>query len=153
MSTRTLLLALVVASSGAGCFGNQKQTLQEAVFEYTHGVRWGRHNYVTRYLEARPQRRYIMAREQLGDLRITKCRVASVRAATPEKATVVLSLAWFRLSRGKVHTTMVEQDWLLKDTKWRVVRQAVVRGALLPIFPNPAAAASLKLPARAHSRL
>ncbi|PID37888.1 MAG: hypothetical protein CSB49_08420, partial [Proteobacteria bacterium] len=90
------------------------------------------------------QQRYLAARERIADLRVTKCRVTGVRTASPQRATVVLSVAWFRLSRGKVRRSVVEQDWRLKGTQWRVVRQAVVRGAMLPIFPNPAAATSLK---------
>jgi hypothetical protein len=143
MSILRALLVLIVVVSQGGCLGSQKQTLREAVFEYTHGVRWGRHSHVTRYLAVAGQRRYIMARERIADLRVTKCRVAAVRAATADKATVMLSVDWFRLSRGKVQRTMVEQDWRLKGTKWLVTRQAVVRGAPLPIFPNPAAAAAI----------
>ncbi|MCK5799260.1 MAG: hypothetical protein KAI47_18840, partial [Deltaproteobacteria bacterium] len=107
--------------------------------------RWGRHAYVTRHLPPASQQRYVTQRERLGDLRVTKCRVASVRVVSGERATVLLSLHWFRLSRGHVHATTVAQDWHRKGREWRVVRQRVIRGAPLPIFPNPAASSSASL--------
>lgn len=134
-----LCLALSSISFTAGCAAHDRQSLQEAVFEYSHGVRWNRPGYVTRYLAAKSRQEYLIQRERLSDLRVTGCRVASVKVRSGERATVVLNVDWFRLTQGRVFRTLVEQRWARKGRRWQVVSQAWLRGAPLPIFPNPAA--------------
>ena len=144
----TLLLGTLVLTPACLGGAQQRQSLQEAVFEYTHGVRWGRHDYVTRYL-ASGASRYLMARERLGDLRVTKCRVTGVKLEKKGGlATVTLTVNWFRLTRGTLRRTMVQQQWKRKGERWQVVSQGVLGGAMLPIFPNPAAQVASPAPKR-----
>lgn len=135
---KRLWIACVPLLLASGCAAHDRQSLQEAVFEYSHGVRWNRPGYVTRYLAAKSQQEYLAQRDRLPDLRVTACRVASVRVRSGERATVVLNVGWFRLTQGRVFSTQVEQTWARKGRRWKVVSQAWLRGAPLPIFPNPA---------------
>lgn len=132
---RFILLSVIILVSGCP-HQQQKQTLREALFEYTTGIRWGRNNLVTPYL-GNAAERYLQKREEISDLKVTKCRVRSVKVHSSTHVTVVVDTSWYRLSRGKLERTQVEQEWEQKEKRWYVKRQSWIKGSPLPIFPNP----------------
>ncbi|MBW2731089.1 MAG: hypothetical protein JRH20_01780 [Deltaproteobacteria bacterium] len=124
-------VALLLLSSCAS--QQEKKSLDEALFEYTHGLRWSRYDYVTAYLPPRVRAAFLQRAERAKGLRVTRCVVSTTRAVGTEFE-VVVALDWFWLHQGRVRTTRIAQRWKHEEQGWKVARQRLLSGAALPLL-------------------
>ena len=135
-----LAAAAALLLSAAGCAGEQKKALSEALFDFQRGLRWGKVDLFAAHLK-NPRRRAVFAarRDEVGDLRIVACDFGKVLMKGEKQAVVTLRFDWFLLRHGTAHTTVVMQTWQLQGGKWRVVGQRWLRGARMPLLEKRAA--------------
>lgn len=130
------LVAVLLLSSACGSQW-EKKGLDEALFEYTHGMRWSRYDYVAGLLPPRLRRTFLERAGKTGGLRVTRCAVSGMRKVGAEVEVVVV-LDWFWLHQGRLRTTRISQRWKRVEKKgWRVSRQRLLSGAALPLLMPP----------------
>ena len=135
---RWCVLALLLHGViGCASQAEQRETLDHALFEFTHGLRWGRGEFVGAYLGAESQQRFAPDGTEAQDVRVTNCQVIGVRSRAADSQEVSLAVDWYRLSRGRVHRTTLRQLWARRQHKWTVISQRTVAGPGLPLFRSP----------------
>jgi hypothetical protein len=128
-----MLLAVVLASGGAGCGGAPKhETLMDAIRTYNEGVRWERFSAAAARVPAKEREAFLDEREELAeDLRITDYEVVRVKDKG-DAADVQVKLTWYKDSEGTVRETWAKQAWEHRGKAWRIVDESRVRGAEMP---------------------
>jgi hypothetical protein len=118
-----------------GCGHQQpKQTLDEALFQYVHGIRWSKPGYVTDFLPSTAKLRFVTDQERLQNVRVTHCAPTRVISMGDKLVRVTLRVNWFSLTQGRVQRTLVLQQWKLTKGRWQISDQRLIGGAPLPLF-------------------
>lgn len=126
----------VLLLSACASLGERKG-LDEALFEYTHGMRWSRYDYVAAYLPTRLRGDFLRKAADSGALRVTRCAVTGMRKVGREVEVVVV-LDWYWVHQGRVRTTRIAQRWRrVEEQGWKVARQRLLSGAALPLLMPP----------------
>ena len=136
-SGRGLLFALSAVGMLSGCFftGN-RQALKDAVFEYNHGVRWGRTDRTINHLPPEQRDLFMARREQTADVRIVDMQLGRVRFKDESHAEVTVRFNWYRLGRGKLQRTVMQQTWRRHNRLWHVRDQRWLQGSPMPLFSS-----------------
>lgn len=139
---RRLLAVLgLCAASMSACMPPQMPSdkLTDAAYSIVEAARFGRMDIVLNNVHPAKQGAYADAHAEWGgDVRILDIEYGGARILTPEKAIVMMTVAWQRIDESTLRSTALKQTWRLGGERWAIDEEIVASGdARLLKEPEP----------------
>lgn len=134
------LFSCLVSAAAAGCMNSQpKERLAETVHAMNQATRWGRIPSAAAMVDPEYKPTFLHSHAGWGDaVQLADSHVVQVEVSPGNTAAVALiAYSWYHLKTMRLHTTVVQQEWMLRDETYTLVSEAVIKGepSLLP-FPE-----------------
>jgi hypothetical protein len=135
------IVALLVVDA-LGCLTPSQRREEDLVREariFNDDFRWGRWDVLGQSMPPE-ENALFQARKDLldNDLVIVDYEVTSIRfLQNSQAATVDVHIEWYMKSDPSVRQTTLVQRWELRGSHWMMIKQRRVRGARLPLVPEP----------------
>lgn len=126
------LLALVPALAVIGCMPVQLpgEKLNDSANDVVMATRFGRMDLVVSQVQPDKREAYLEAHKEWGGkVRILDIEYGGARIVAPEKAIVLMTVAWQRIDESTLRSTMLKQTWSLAEQQgWKIVKEETAGG-------------------------
>ncbi|NUP09938.1 MAG: hypothetical protein HOW73_28150 [Polyangiaceae bacterium] len=132
-------IAAAFALSLVACMPPQMPSdkLTDAAYGIVEAARFGRMDIVLQTVEPTQQEAYADAHSDWGgDIRILDIEYGGARLVAPDKAVVLMTVAWQRLDESILRSTALKQTWTLGGERW-AIREEVVAGGDKKLLKEP----------------
>jgi hypothetical protein len=113
---------------------NNKQKLSDSLTKYNVALRWGAVEWAAEHVAPESRQELLVRGMEFGDLKMSQCKVGSVKLKGKDQATALVRIDWYMGSSLRLRTSIVEQKWKLRSGKWLITSQRLVGGAPCPLF-------------------
>jgi hypothetical protein len=122
---------VVVASVAlAACMGQSRPArAQEAASDMNTHIRFGRVELAGEKVDTSYRNKFVERRRQWGQgIRLGDTEISAIRMVGEDRAETNVSVSWYRVDEGELHSTKIKQIW--KDFKgdWRLIEEERVDG-------------------------
>src|SRR5688572_27238902 len=131
MRSKLLALAAACALSAVACMPPQTPAakLTDSAYSLVEAARFGRMDIVLMSVAPEKQEAYAESHADWGgDVRILDIEYGGARIVSPEKAVVVMTVAWQRIDESILRSTSLKQTWRLGGEAWRIDEEVVAGG-------------------------
>ena len=132
MRAIAVVLALAPAIAILGCMPVQLpgEKLNDSANDVVMATRFGRMDLVVSQVQADKRDAYMDAHKDWGGkVRILDIEYGGARIIAPEKAVVLMTVAWQRIDESTLRSTMLKQTWSLADQQgWKIVKEETAGG-------------------------
>jgi hypothetical protein len=126
-----LVVAALLATACGAAINSKPDRLNEAIFYFNEGVRWGRTQDVLGRLAPEGAEAYFDTHRGIGkEILMSGYDVLGVTFTQDDndKADVAVSYTWYRSDQMVVHTTAVIQHWEYRKTEWLMLAEEIREG-------------------------
>jgi hypothetical protein len=127
-----VIIALVPTIAILGCMPVQLpgEKLNDSANDVVMATRFGRMDLVVSQVQADKRDAYMEAHKEWGGkVRILDIEYGGARIVAPEKAVVLMTVAWQRIDESTLRNTMLKQTWsLAEQTGWKIVKEEIAGG-------------------------
>ncbi|HMJ11469.1 MAG TPA: hypothetical protein VK524_08670 [Polyangiaceae bacterium] len=123
-------LLLLAALGSSGCLAPQTPAARatDAARELNLAARFGRMDVAIGHTASGARGQFLERRTAWGkELRVLDVELAGLSMSDPRQATVLVDVAWTRMSEGSLRSTRIAQTWR-DDEGWQLVREQRIAG-------------------------
>ena len=122
---RTIGLILAILLSSCALYQTRQDKLQEAVFHFYEGVRWGRLEDVLSRIHPDAKEHFLEMHREFGrEIQVTNCEVVNSKVDLDnKKAEVGIKITWYRTGEMVVRDTILLQHWEEIKAHWFMVAE------------------------------
>jgi hypothetical protein len=132
MRALAIIIALVPTIAILGCMPVQLpgEKLNDSANDVVMATRFGRMDLVISQVQPDKREAYMEAHKDWGGkVRILDIEYGGARIVAPEKAVVLMTVAWQRIDESTLRNTMLKQTWSLADQQgWKIVKEETAGG-------------------------